>query len=277
MGAPWLQPNDSLRPDPELAGQHQPGPAHVDSRLRCCCQVRCAIEIPKRDTQNRTAKWVRGHHIGKACVGSGVGNPRIRRPRCNIHRSSGGGIKPGSGVLKLHDRGYAQSEQHDYRCTQSKLEQRLTASQSHRANLSLPRTTWARSGRLPAAKTGTSAGTDPPTSTCNEDPRSVAQTQTPRGTGRASRGHQPEAPTPTRLVDIARSATRAATSTPAPATVPARAPASAASCAQLTSLSQTAICTAPSTSSKMIGHANANSISAVPRDQRFIANSSPAP
>src|SRR5260370_1911214 len=130
---------------------------------------------------------------------------------------------------------------------------------------------------MPLPRTiGTRDGTDPPTSTLNAEPRSVAQIHN-IGWRPVSAGHHTAAPAPTRAGASALKVTRAATSVPAPATVPARAPARAAPRAAADSLAQIANCTAPRTSSSTIGQANANSISAVPRAESFIVGFAAAP
>src|SRR6266513_1668403 len=106
-------------------------------------------------------------------------------------------------------------------------------------NFSFARTTWARSGSPDPGTSGTRAGTDPPTSTSMDCPRSMAQTQTGGGHGLAP-GHHSGGTTPTRLADNVRSVTAEATCAVLPAIAPALAPAMVAACAAYASADQTA-------------------------------------
>jgi hypothetical protein len=114
----------------------------------------------------------------------------------------GGRVEAGAGILDLDDRSDTNREEDHDRRAQGQLEQRLSAVELHRANLSLPRTACARIGRPLPGTIGTSDGTDPPISTSNEAPRSVAHTHS-AGAGLGSPWHHADALTPTRLADIA--------------------------------------------------------------------------
>src|SRR5712691_651013 len=139
-----------------------------------------------------------------------------------------GGVETHGGILDLDRRRDAHRQKEEQRCAQRQLDQGLSFRLSHRLNPSLSSTTLARIGMPLPGTIGTRDGTDPPTSTLNAEPRSVAQIHN-IGWRWESAGHHTAAPAPTSAAEIVRSATRAATSVPAPTTVPAPAPARAAS------------------------------------------------
>ena len=170
------------------------------------------------------------------------------------------------------DRGCgAKREQDDERRAYRELDQGLSS--THAEKVSFCISTWACTGNPLPSPTGTSAGTEPPMSTCIAEPRSVAQTQTD-GAAPDCPGHQAPACTPTRLGERARIVTSVAICEVDPATAAARAPARAADLTAKDSALHTASSTHPSASSRATGHVRANSRMAAPRAEPAGLNAS---